>query len=246
MKQIVRQKIDRKENRNGQPFLQGTDAHPTPEIHLPSTWGRLAGIVIASGFSTLALLVGCTSHPTAATNLVLSQDTYVTAGKEERQPRRKGDSITLGNEPLLLEAPGHIGLLIVPVNGAPSELTPKLIPTEDWAGEAFGKALRSQLSQIVTETNRIQILISRREGQQALERVEALQRQYPQIPYLQFLRASSLYVIGETEKAKVALEAGLKDLPDDANASKFYEFLGGRLERKPAAHDPLTGERSEP
>ncbi|MEI7441696.1 MAG: hypothetical protein WCK43_08740 [bacterium] len=174
-------------------------------------------------------LFSCSSSSAPKTSQVkLSQDTFVTIGSGARNLQKKGETVELkDNSPILLESPGYIGMLIVPLKDAAAQLEPTLKPVDGWSGEVFEKIVNSKLNEIVQETNAIQILLSSGKGKEAFEKVDLLQKKYPQVTYLNFYRASALYVLGEKENVKNALKVALKDFPDQIEVRNFYKSLGG-------------------
>jgi predicted Zn-dependent protease len=200
---------------------------PIPNFIPPSR------IWLAAVFS---VLLGCSSSTKSITTEVnFSQDVFVTQGNDARQEFHKGDKLLLSSEPALFESPGHVGVLIIPMSSR-AVAVPKLKPIEDWSSETFDHTLNAKLNLMVGEITKIQSLLATKKQKEALERIEALQKQFPKVSYLQFLRASTLYMGGEKEKARIAIERGLKDFPDNQDAWLFYKALGGEMvPRQPAS-----------
>ena len=177
----------------------------------------------------IKFLVSCSSSSAPkSTQIKLTQDTYVTIGSGSKNLQKKGESVEVkDNNPVYLEAPGYIGMLVVPVKDAVAQLEPSLKPIDGWSGEVFEKIINSKINEIVQETNLVQILLSTGKGKEAFEKIDLLQKKYPQVTYLNFYRASALYVMGEKENVKNALKIALKDFPDHVEARNFYKSLGG-------------------
>lgn len=195
------------------------------------------------------LLSACASMSAPKTSqLKLSQDIYISQGSQPRALHKQGEVVALEDQPMLLEAPGYVGLLLVPIKDSASQLEPTLKPIDEWSGDTLERALNSRLSEIVAETNRVQVLLSSKKEKEALEKIDSLQRKYPKISYLNLFRASALFMMGEREKSKLALEIALRDFPSDANARSFYESLGGtfypEVGRQPASSNSKASEAS--
>lgn len=184
---------------------------------------------------TSILLSSCSSTTQSkSSQLKLSQDIFVSQNSAPGVLHKKGEVISLDDTPIFLEAPGYISMLLVPLKKPAGEFAPVLRKISEWSGDELEKTLNAKLGEIVAETTRIQFLLSLKKESEALAKIEQLQAKYPKISYLNMLRASAFFMMGETEKSKFALEDALRDFPDDENARKFYESLGGKLFTPPS------------
>ncbi len=174
-------------------------------------------------------LASCSSSSTPkSTQIKLSQDTYVTIGSGTKILQKKGESVEVkDNAPVFLEAPGYVGMLVVPIKDAAAQLEPSLKPIDGWSGEVFEKIINAKINEIVEETNLVQVLLSAGKGKDAFEKIDSLQQKYPKVTYLNFYRASALYMLGEKENVKNILKIALKDFPDHVEVRNFYKSLGG-------------------
>jgi hypothetical protein len=79
---------------------------------------------------------------------------FVTTPGGKPRLRQKGETITIGsNESVLLESPGHIGVLVLGDDGAASLNTLKPRPADEWLGEVISKKMNTGLNEIVSEMN---------------------------------------------------------------------------------------------
>ncbi len=158
----------------------------------------------------------------------LSQKAYVTDENHETRLHKKGDQINLGSGAVLLESPGHMSMLIVPTGGESGIIKTKF--QEASIGEDSQRLNVSDLQIILSEINNVQKLMSEQKAKEAFSKIETLQRKYPNVGYLNFYRAGSLYVLGDKDRAKSALEDALGDSMDTDEIRDFYLLLGGSLQ----------------
>jgi hypothetical protein len=175
----------------------------------------------------------------------MTQDMYVSRGSESRIKHKKGEVLSINDKPLLLEVPGHVDMLIIPLKNSISQVEPVLKPIDEWSGEALEKSLNIKLSEIINETIKVQFLLYSKKEKEALAKLDLIQAKYPRVSYLNFLRASALFLMGEKIKSKLAIEVALKDFPNDENARSFYESLGGTY-HSDAPRSPASSRQNQP
>lgn len=157
----------------------------------------------------------------------LEKDTWVQVG-DKRQLRKKGEILELKDQPILLEAPGHIGLMIAPPLDKTAKYQVNLRPLEEWGGDYFSHLADKVISETLEKVIQAQALLGRGKAQEALEQIKEVQKTYPQATYLKFIEASCLVVLGKKEEARGILELALKNFPDNEEGRKLYISLGGQ------------------
>lgn len=182
--------------------------------------------------------MGCSSSRSTRYRVRLTQDVWVTPPNGQTVEKKKGEVFEAGNS-VLIQRPGHVGVLVVPLGPTTTrEVIVNLKPSQEWGGKDYQKAMNVTLNQIMSELTEIQLLLSRSQAKEALERVETLQKKYPDMTHLGFIKASCLMLLGETEQAKAVLEISLRDFPDDHAAQDLYQSLTGEsLTEKVAPRD---------
>jgi predicted Zn-dependent protease len=65
-------------------------------------------------------------------------------------------------------------------------------------------------------------------AKEALREVHQLEKDYPEITYLQFLEASCLTVLGQKEEAANVLKTALIEFPENDEAVQLYQALTGK------------------
>jgi len=157
----------------------------------------------------------------------LADQAWVKSGSEAPQMLKKGETITVTTEPVLIEAPGKIGVLVLPAGETKSVTQVQLRDIENWAGDAAQSYAATILSDILVQVNEVQSMISRGRSRDALTKVKTLQAQYPRVAYLKFIEASCLIVLGDRKNARAVLEEALALYPNNAEAQNALRGLAG-------------------
>jgi predicted Zn-dependent protease len=197
-------------------------------------------LILGGAVATFACAFGSSDQ----IQLNLQQDLTVVDPKGVRSEKHKGDRVTVGNTPLLLESPGHVDVLVVPISGSSDkQIDVSLKATSSSGDPTLSPEFDSSVNQLISDINEAQILLLRSQGAEALARVEELQSRYPRVSYLRFLKASCLLVTGANDRAKAALESALHDFPNNAAGLALYQQLShGVDQRKPATTEQKSGE----
>ncbi|MEO6459411.1 MAG: hypothetical protein ABIO95_03080, partial [Bdellovibrionota bacterium] len=75
---------------------------------------------------------------------------------------------------------------------------------ETWSGSEMGRELNQRLNKVTGRVVEIQRALAKRSGRDALRMIEELESSYPELTYLNFLKASSYVLNGERDKARAA------------------------------------------
>ena len=185
----------------------------------------------------------CASIGTSPSTLELAQDSQVTIGTETTVLRKTGEKFPLPSAPVLIESPGHVGLLIMPPAPDTSEGKIKITlrPAKSWEGQAYEKQTSQSVNEVVFAISDIQSLIAEHRATEALSKLDDLQGRYPRAGALKFLRASCLLVLGQQERARGELEAAVREFPDYPSGQALLQVLGGG--RLPAADPQKKGDK---
>ena len=178
-----------------------------------------------------ALLMGSCASISPSNEIELTQDSVVTVGTNPPEQRKKGELIEIGDQPAFVEAPGHVGLLVLPQKSQKSRALITLKAMGDWTGPAVQKKQNRLVSDVVGGINEVQIYLSSGRNKEALSKVDDLLALYPGITYLKFLKASCLIVNGNTAQARVVLESALKEYPDYKPGLELWESMTGQKSR---------------
>ena len=63
---------------------------------------------------TVMSLGACSSLSQRKVELELAQDSIVGVGENTNQPQKKGEILELGTEPVWVESPGYVSMLVIP------------------------------------------------------------------------------------------------------------------------------------
>ena len=127
---------------------------------------------------------------------------------------------------MLIQSPGHISVLVVPVRGKKQNVDVSLKRFDKSAFNiSLNKIYNNELTTILSKIHNIQKNIQEQKTSEALTLVDALREQYPGLTYLSFLKASIHYILGEKEKAKQLLELALEEYPKNEDALSLYSSL---------------------
>ena len=190
--------------------------------HLTFSFFLLANLVACSGASKK-------SDPVEGSfDLELAQDSFVQIGDRAPVEKKAGEKMTIETLPVLVEAPGYVGLLIAaPTSGSRQDLRVKLKPVESFGGQAFNQ----KVADIVGRINEIQISLAAGKAADALTKFNELESRYPDLRWLGFLKTSCLIAKGNYSQAKTVLEATLKEYPRDPNGERLLQILSKEQRR---------------
>ena len=78
---------------------------------------------------------------------------------------------------------------------------------------------------MLPEVERIQSLIAQGRAKDSLARLDELQRKYPRVTFLNFIRASLLVVLGDQGQALSILGVALRDFPQNESGREMYRTI---------------------
>lgn len=152
---------------------------------------------------------------------------WVQKGQGEPEFLKAGDIVEVGEEAVLLEAPGHVGLMLFPPSTDAQEIEVGLKSITNWSGKSMELFANFAVTEMLGEVHEVEILLGQRRGEEALYRVQELRSKYPRVSYLAFLEASCLVVLGDFETARGLLERALAEYPNNQEAQALYRSIAG-------------------
>lgn len=179
-----------------------------------------AGIAVC-----LALLCSC-AVVRPRTHLVMAQDATVTIGSNAPQSFATGERVSLPHdEPVLVEAPARVSVLVVPLAQSPDELKINLRSVDDPAGPSRQSEMDRHDDELVLATLDIQRLATERRLPEAQQRLRSLQEKFPQLVSLGVLDVNLALLQGQTGRAREAIKVLNTRFPDDKRVRQLASYL---------------------
>lgn len=132
--------------------------------------------------------------------------------------------------PALIQLNGRVPLLLVPVSAGKTEIRINPPTIADATGAQSQREISNLLSNLMIEIVEIQRKVQEKRFQQAYDQLVNLQKMYPKIAYLDFIKASVLYLQGKRSEARTAIESALKVHPNFKEGKEFLKQIGGQSE----------------
>lgn len=187
----------------------------------------------------IMLAIACAGSAACTTDVgykvVMTQDVLVSSPGGKPSLVKKGETVVIDSA-THIEAAGHVGLLVVPINAGGGQAEVALRPIDDWGGSRLDEKSNGQLDELVSAINEVQRLLSERRATEALQAVEGLQRKYPKVSYVNFIKASCLVVLNQKDRALEALGLALADFPTNPGGRLMYRALAGKEYEEAKAH----------
>ena len=150
-------------------------------------------------------LVGCATLSRPSAQVFVEQSGVATLGDGKPFDFAAGRSFELlSGVPALLESPGNLPVLLVPLPPETIKVSVRLRPVPAelvQSGESWKK-----IDSLIDEIGRVQKLLRDGKGHDAATLVDALSAKFPQLNSLQYLKASCLLVLGERDAAQAILQ----------------------------------------
>lgn len=177
----------------------------------------LTSLALTSCFMTLS----CQSTP----SLLLQDDSEIIRADKTRETYKKGTSIQSIDQPLLVQAPGKISVLVLPAvkNSEAFELS---LPNVQ-APSASNATPESDNTKLVKGIFEVQKHLASRQHDIALNKAIMLEAKFPSVYMVKYLTVSCLLSLSKTEEAKNILRQILKEYPDDRDAKTMLAEIGG-------------------
>ncbi len=158
-------------------------------------------------------------------NVTVAQEVMVQVGDQEPQKQPAGASFLI-NQPTLISSPGFYPMTVIPAESGRASLQIKLSAIEE--KEESKANPQVEANQLLLDTIRVQSLIARKKGSEAVTLVENLQKKWDQVAVLELLKASALIVDGNFQRAKAILEEAIKKNPNNSELKELLLRLNQR------------------
>lgn len=183
---------------------------------------KIVSLLYLSGCSTLGL--NSPEVDPTSQMVQVAQDSFISYGRVEKKAIKRHENIAV-TEPTLFEAPGHVGVLVLPpAESSNYELSLKKL--QDWGGHSYNKSLNLHLGKMLGDIQEIQIDIGEKNIDQALVKIEKLRTHYPYLTYLNFLEASCYMLQGKRQLAQSLIKEARKDFPENREGQRLEKYLG--------------------
>lgn len=183
-------------------------------------------------FLFVFILGACFASPLAfATVRVKSRSNSVIQFLQSKKTveLKRGQEVEVDlKEPAQVTSPDHIPIVLVPLNRGSDTVELDAPTIKDKLDEVNQDEVNRQLSAALLEVAEIQSLIQKKKLQDAQVRLRALQKTYPKVKFLGFIKASLLLLNGNREEARAVAEDALKAHPDYEDGKLFLQSIGGK------------------
>jgi hypothetical protein len=150
------------------------------------------------------------------------------AAATESQAVKAGETVTWPSDrAVIAESPGHVPVLILPISSRDErEVDVKFHSVRDWPSQATQAELDRATEELASAIVKLQKSLARNAADEALSELDRLQAKYPRVQYLNFYRASALFLKGDRKGALSAVNTALEAHPDNADGQALRKTLG--------------------
>jgi len=148
--------------------------------------------------------------------------------KQTKEPLARETDLTMQiNSPRVVKIEGRIPVLVVPTDSGDSVI--KLNPPfeKEVSSKASQKDISFSVSQIMVGIESIQKSIQKKNYESANSQLEDLEKKFPDVAFLGFVRGSLDLIQGQKSKARKAVLHALESHPDYKEGQEFLKALGG-------------------
>ena len=157
--------------------------------------------------------------------VVLLQTAVINTPDGNTFTKNAGEFILVDDQPVIIESPGHIGVMILPPGKTATVSKLKLKPLNSWSGEKTELVANDILSKLLPKIIKIQSLLSQKKSQDAYNMARTLRVKYPRINYLKFIEATCLVVTGRLQQARDLLKQALNEYPNNIPAQDLLRSI---------------------
>ena len=136
------------------------------------------------------------------------------------------------DETVLVESPGYISVLLVPVSPNPKMTEINLRPYKGWTGLSYEQMVDDQLLRAMNMVTKIQALMVNQNWSAALVEIQSAQKEFPYLTYFRYLEASCYAVLGRTAEAEQRLKEALDRNPANVEGKMLYRQITGKEYQK--------------
>jgi hypothetical protein len=181
----------------------------------------------------LLILLGACSHD--GFTVEVQEDAVATVQGKKAKSLHKGERVNSEGAPVLVEAPGKLGLIVVPVGQDVKTVKAQLKPFSAFNGAVLQAEANDLVSRILPEVVEVQSLLARHQNEAALSKAGELASRYPAVSYLKLLKVSCLIVNDRADDARKLLDEAMTALPNDPMTAELAKTLAGGAPAKAKA-----------
>lgn len=172
---------------------------------------------------SLFLILSCSSKPLVH-EIELRQDSFVSVGSDAPIFKRKGDTVeSVATDPVLIESPNYVAVLIPPVVEPTSKVKVTLRPVDHWGDDLLQYKTEIMLNELFLGLGEVQKHFGEKKFDSALAKSTEMQSKFPRVGYLKFLKARCLMLTGNYDQAKKLLEVAVAQFPENLEGKELYE-----------------------
>jgi len=129
-------------------------------------------------------------------------------------------------EPKIVQLDGRIPMMIVPIKDGISEIRIDPPTIKDATAHLTQTELSNNVAEIVQGIEEVRAELRAKSYDRAMNRLQQIQAKYPKVAFLEFIKASILFLQGRKSEARSAASIGLQAHPDFEDGQKFLKSLG--------------------
>jgi hypothetical protein len=134
------------------------------------------------------------------------------------------------DEPALIRLDKKVPMILVPVGEGRQQITIDSLKVDEVLNAYNQGQANVMLSEILAEIVDIQQSVQQKKLDQAYRDLLQLQAKYPEVTFLEFLKASILLVMGKKAEAEKTAEAAVKKFPSYKGGKLFLDVVKGKKE----------------
>ena len=162
-----------------------------------------------------------------ASSLSVDADSDVTQG-EQKKTVKAGERFEINDTvPALVESSGKVPVIVLPLGSTKSEVKVTAPSVVDWPSALTQKRMDQNLSVLLNSIQEVEAKLKKNEAREALSMMDRLQSQFPELSYLNFLRASALVLNGQKKEALDSLNKALAAHPNNVRGQQMLSALKG-------------------
>ena len=178
-------------------------------------------------FLVLIFLTACggASVPKRA-RLSFVEDVLITDSNGQKVALKRGDSVELADNPIEISSEGKKSLMVLPLaaNGQIAKIKLSNLSVDD-LNENLKAAYNKNLEQLLVGIVNVQKEMAKKNNQQAKAELDKMKKLFPDLALIKFMEANIFLIEGNRDQAKMLLEQGLLQFPDNSDAIKLYRQL---------------------
>lgn len=130
--------------------------------------------------------------------------------------------------PLWITLNGRVPVLAIPVQQGHSTIKVNPPLFKDAVGDMAQVEIGKIVSNLMVSLQEVQGLVRKKELDKAMAKIEEIEKLYPRVTFLEFVKASIYLLKGNKSMARQATERGLEAHPDYREGQDFLKMLDGK------------------